>query len=406
MSTIPDTHAAHHSSAPDPELQERRLAAIDESGWGAAFRLFQPRNACWWVYLLVVLLGARQLYQIAAPTAGVFAEADLVGAATAALFCLVFLYFLHRFDRYERTPVRLAVAAFVGGGVAAPWVMALPGNAAFFDLYAKSFGQAWASDWKAGLSAPFVEETAKGMIFVLLLGLAPFVIRTVYDGLIVGAYVGLGFQVLEDMLYGQNSAYAHFGADQAGTVLGTFGMRAATGVASHALYTAVFAAGIIYLVGTRAQPRHVGRGLGLMASSMLLHGLWDSVSALADRSPLATGVLLIGITAACIYALFLALRWGSYRERGYLRDVLAPEVANGTITDLELTALTGDRSNRRKDRKAAVKGREDGMSKRREKHVIAGARDLAHDLVDSRGADSPAVEHSRAEIARLRTGSA
>ena len=94
--------------------------------------------------------------------------------------------------------------------------MALPGNAALMDLYAKFFGQAWATDWKAGLTAPFVEETAKGAVFLLLLGLAPFVIRTVYDGLIVGAYVGLGFQVLEDMLYGQNAAYTNFGVDQVG----------------------------------------------------------------------------------------------------------------------------------------------------------------------------------------------
>ena len=140
----------------------------------------------------MVVLGAHQLYSLAAPTAGVFAEANLAAVASSGVFCLVFLWFLHHADRYERTPGRLALAAFVGGGLGAPWAMALPGNGAMMDLYAKTLGQAWASDWKAGLTAPFVEETAKGIVFVLLLGLAPVVIRTVYDGLIVGAYVGLG----------------------------------------------------------------------------------------------------------------------------------------------------------------------------------------------------------------------
>ncbi|WP_454049874.1 hypothetical protein [Cellulomonas sp. Marseille-Q8402] len=36
------------------------------------------------------------------------------------------------------------------------------------------------------------------------------------------------------------------------------------------------------------------------------------------------------------------------------------------------------------------------------KHVLTAALDLAHDLSEIAGADTPAVERSRAEIARLR----
>ncbi|WP_231123467.1 PrsW family intramembrane metalloprotease [Nocardioides sambongensis] len=281
--------------------------------------------------------------------------------------------------------------------------MALPGNAALMDLYAKLFGQVWATDWKAGLTAPFVEESAKGAVFLLMLGLAPLVIRTVYDGLIVGAYVGLGFQVLEDMLYGQNAAYANFGVDQVGAVLHTFVIRSLSGIASHAMYTAIFAAGIIYLVGTRAQPRRVGRGLLLMVSAMLVHGLWDSMLALANDNGFVVTTLMVGITVVSFVVLFAALRWGAYRERGWLYDVLAPEVANGTIAESEFTALTGTPSRRRKDRRAAIKGRADGVSRRREKHILTASLDLAHDLSESRGAETPEVAHSRAEIQRLRT---
>ncbi|MET8523751.1 PrsW family intramembrane metalloprotease [Nocardioides sp. NBC_00163] len=402
MSTTTDA-----ASTPDipatPELLARRTAAMAESGWGASFHLFQPRNLCLWVYLVLVVIGAHQLYQIAVPTAGVFAEADIAGVASAGVFCLVFLLFLHYFDRYERTPALLAATAFIGGGIGAPWAMALPGNAALMDIYTKTFGQAWATDWKAGLTAPFVEETTKGAVFLLMLGLAPVVIRTVYDALIVGAYVGLGFQVLEDMLYGQNSAYQNFGVDQVGSVLHTFVLRSATGVASHAMYTAIFAAGILYLVGTRAQPRRVGRGLLLMAAAVLVHGLWDSMLALSNANGFVMAALMIGITLTSIGTLLVALRWGAHRERGWLRDVLAPEVANGTITDLELTALTGEPSRRRKDRKAAIGGRADGVSKRRQKHVLAASLDLAHDLSESNGKDTSSVQHSRAEIQRLRT---
>lgn len=404
MSTSSDTGVA--GTAETADLLARRRDAIEESGWGARFHLFQPRNLSLWVYLLLVVLGARELYRIAVPIAPVFADADIAGVASAGTFCLLFLLFLHHADRYERTPALLAATAFIGGGIGAVWAMAMPGNAAVMSLYSKTFGQVWAADWNAGLTAPFVEESAKGAVFVLMLGLAPFVIRTVYDGLIVGAFVGLGFQVLEDMLYGQNSAYSNFGVDQVGAVLHTFVIRSLSGISSHAMYTAIFAAGIVYLVGTRAQPRRVGRGLLLMASAMLIHGLWDSMLALSNANGFVVTALMAGITVVSFVVLFVALRWGSHRERGWLHDVLAPEVANGTLTEVELVALTGEQSRRRQDRKAAIKGRADGVSKRREKHVLAAALDLAHDLSESGGEDNDAVAHSRKEIARLRAGRA
>ena len=273
--------------------------------------------------------------------------------------------------------------------------MALPGNAAMMGLYAKLFGQPFATDWKAGLTAPFVEETAKGAIFLLCLGLAPIVIRTVYDGLLVGAYVGLGFQVLEDMLYGQNAAARAFGAGQVENVLDTFVLRAVTGVASHALYTALFAAGLIYLIGTVAQPRRVGRGLALMVSAMLIHGLWDSAAALAGPW---VYVLLIVLTIGAIAALIVAFRAAGGREHSIARAILAPEVANGTLTEAELDAVAGTR----KARRTVAAHPEAGMSKRAERRVFTAARDLAHDLALSSGDDSDQVRHSRGEIARLR----
>ena len=40
----------------------------------------------------------------------------------------------------------------------------------------------------------------------------PRVIRTAYDGFIVGAFTGLGFEILEDIYYALNSAPDEFGA--------------------------------------------------------------------------------------------------------------------------------------------------------------------------------------------------
>lgn len=384
-------------AAESAELARRR-EAIAVSGWGAPFRFVQPHNACFWMYLVLVAAGLWTLVPRFAATAGVYAEANVAAISTSALFAAVFLLFLHHADRWEHTPGRLALAAFVIGGIGSTYAIAIAGNAALMSLYAKAFGQAWAQDWKAGLTAPFVEETAKGAAFLLLLGLAPVVIRTVYDGLIVGAYTGLGFQVFEDALYGQNSAAEHFGINQAQSVLATFAIRALTGIASHALYTALFAAGLIYLIGTSAQPRRVGRGLLLVLAAMLLHGVWDSVGALAGGTALAI-VIMIVITVVAVVLLFVALRLGGGRERALLHDVLAPELTNGTITEAELRAVTGHRRERRAALRGPARGR---TSRHREKHVLRAIRDLAQDLSRSGGQESPDVEHSRAEIARLR----
>jgi RsiW-degrading membrane proteinase PrsW (M82 family) len=375
---------------------ERRQTAIATSGWGARFQFVQPRNACFWVYLGLVASGGWYVVNAVSTTAGAFAQAYTTALVTSGLFAAAFLLWLRWADRWERTPVSLAVAAFVGGGLAAPFGIAIVGNAAVMSLYSKLFGQAWATDWQAGLTAPFVEETSKGAVFLLLLGLAPVVIRTVADGLIVGAYVGLGFQILEDLLYAQNEAFAQFGANQADAVLHIFLLRAVTGIPSHALYTALFAAGVIYVLGTPAQPRRLGRGAALMLSAVVLHGVWDSATAIGGAAFAA--LILLATTVSCLVALWIAVRWAGRRERAFMRDIMAPEVAAGTITETELNALTGHH----KERRVALRARSQGVTRRREKHVLRAARDLAADLAAASGGETPEVAHARAEIARLR----
>ena len=378
------------------ELLERRRAAIATSGWGARFDFFQPHNACLWVYLGLVVSGLWFVVNTVKGTGGAFDEAYATALVSSALFAAAFLAFLRHADRWERTPPALALAAFLGGGFGATFAIAIVGNGALMSIYSKVFGEAWATDWEAGLTAPFVEETSKGAIFVLLLGLAPVVIRTASDGLMVGAYVGLGFQIVEDILYAQNSAFAEFGAHQSDAVLHTFLLRAITGIPSHALYTALFGAGVIYALGTPAQPRRLARGIALMLSAMLIHGVWDSAAAIGG--PVFVGLIILATTLLSLLALLVAIRWAGRRERMFMRDIMATEVDAGTISEAELDALAGDR----KARRAAVKTRAKGVSRRREKHVLRAARDLAADLAVAGGEDTPPVEYSRSEIARLR----
>ncbi|MFD6512716.1 PrsW family intramembrane metalloprotease [Rhodococcus sp. NPDC060176] len=377
-----------------------RAEAIENSGWGRSFAFYQPRNAAFWVYLLLVVSGAFKLFSMLSASAPAYGDAIALSIALFGVYGAVFWWFTHHIDRYARQPVKLIVVAFFWGSFAATWVMAANANDAILALYAKTFGQAWASDWGAGLTAPFTEEIAKGVGLLLLISLASRLVRTAFDGFILGAFIGLGFQIFEDILYALNSAASQFGANPVGAEMSTIVLRMVFGVAAHTLYSAIFCTGLVYLLGRPAEPRRVGRGLALMASAMLLHGLWDSAGALAQGKNALLFLLFVIMIAAALILVVRVFRMTVPRERQFLREVLAPEVERGVITGDELTALCGDR----KARKAFRKSAGNHADRKRNGYVLEAAADLADALAEGRGTESGRVEFARSEVSRIRSG--
>lgn len=385
------------SAGVDEDALERRRRALEETGWGLPFRLVQPQNLCFWLYVALVGVGLVRLVGYFSQGASVVGAGLAAGAVATAAYGLLFVVLLRRGDHYERQPRSLVLAAFVWGAVPASFLFALTANTAMLSLYPKLFGQAFAADWAPALTAPFTEESSKAAGFVLLLALAPRLVRTPYDAVFLGAFIGLGFQLFEDVLYDYNSAIEGFGADQVGAVFGTFGLRAVSGIFSHTLYSALCCCGVLFLAGTPLQRRRVGAGIGLVVLAMVAHGTWDAIGALGGSTPLGfLGVILF--STSTLVVLFRLLRWTGGTERDELRAVLAPEVANGTLTPEELEAVCAPR----RQRKAYVRSGHGHRSHRHARHVLHASFDLAHELALARGEDSAGVEHERREIARLR----
>ncbi|MGW5385189.1 PrsW family intramembrane metalloprotease [Nocardia sp. NPDC003963] len=380
------------------DLVQRRVRAVADSGWGRGFTFYQPRNLAFWVYLVLVGAGSAEFVSMLADRSAVYGPALAVAIVAFTLYGALFWWFTQRLDRYARQPATILVAAFGWGGFAATWMLAANANDALRALYAKAFGQTWALDWGAGLAAPFTEEIAKGIGLLLLIALAPRLVRTAFDGFVLGALIGLGFQIIEDIAYAMNSAASQFGANQIGAEASTIWMRMVVGVAAHILYSAIFCAGLVYLLGRPAEPRRVGRGLVLAAAAMLLHGLWDSTGALT----FGNGALVIAAWVVLVLvALVLVVRvfeMTVVRERQFLRDILAPEVETGVLTTAELDAVSGDRRVRRRYRRSGQ-----GRTERRHRgFVLEAAGDLADALADARGTDTARVEFARGEVTRLR----
>jgi RsiW-degrading membrane proteinase PrsW (M82 family) len=385
----------------DPSAgQSSRTAALQASGWGEPFRLLQPRNLCFWVYALGVTAGIWKMVQYYGAGVGAYGVGLGTGVLAFAIYTIPWLVLLAYHNRYTRQPGSLLLAAFGWGAAAATFWIALPANGALLSLYGKAFGQAWVNDWGAGLTAPINEEIGKGLGLILLLGLARKLVRSPFDGLIIGAYIGLGFQISEDVLYAFNNTATNFGADQVGSAWQIVLVRSATGLFGHVLFSAVFCSGVMWLLGRGDHPRRL-RGLLLMLAAMIAHGCWDNMSALGYLLAGNIGVLLLMVVVlpiADLLLLWLAFRLAVPQEQAWLRAILAPETETGLLTEAEVTAAAGGWRTRRHYRKAQPGHRE----KRRAKHVLTAANDLAEQLAEAGGHETEDVAHARAEITRLR----
>jgi protease PrsW len=372
-------------------LTEDRLHAIERSGWGEEFHLVQPRNLAFWIYGLLVAAGVFVISGQISIAAAAYSGALTSGIIAFGLLAVAYLWFVHYEDRYTTVPGKLAAAGFVWGGVGAIGAFALLGNDAVMSLYSKTFGASFAFDWGAALTAPINEELAKGAGVLLLLVLAPRLIRSPFDGLILGAFIGLGFQISEDISYAWIGAANSFG--DIGAAWQTIIARTLASVPSHWMYTAIFGAGLIWFIGRPDVPARKALGAGLMLTAMVMHGLWDASAAIAGDNVFS---IVPGIVALVLISVFVWVYENSEGiEREWMRELMAPEVDLGVVTRDELEALAGTRSTL----KTYVRSQ---PSRHTAKRVLDAETDLAHQIARDHGAETVAVHRARVTVAQAR----
>ncbi|MGW4209165.1 PrsW family intramembrane metalloprotease [Lentzea sp. NPDC004789] len=372
-----------------------QLVAIEQSGWGQPFRFFQPQNLAFWVYAAGVGGGALAMLRYFGPGAAFYRPALTGGVLLFGLYLLPWLVLLRRQNRYTAQPGGLLAAAFCWGGVAATFWIALPANSALLEIWAKAGGTHFAADWGAGLTAPVNEEIGKALGLVLLIGLAPRLVRGAYDGFIIGAFIGLGFQVFEDVLYVYNGAAQTFGVDQIGASLQIFVIRGATGIVSHALFSAIFCAGLMWVLSRTPGERNVPRGLLTMLAAMFFHFAWDDMGAIGGGRAVMAVVLPFVIAAVELWTLFYVLRHAARQERIWIRGLLAPEAETGVVDPALLSAVSGLRRDRKAFRRLV-------RNRRRARHLVEAAGDLARELALAGAHETERVAYARAELLRLR----
>jgi protease PrsW len=304
------------------------------------------RLPAFWLLLLLLGIGAYRVAMLVGTAFTSYPTASLAAAVVFALYAVPFVLVTRSIDFLEREPPLLLAAAFGWGGMVAT-TTALAGNNAVYDLLAKLVSPSFAVSWGPAISAPAIEELLKTLGVVVIVLVARKQVNSVVDGAVYGAFVGLGFQLVEDFIYAVNAVAISGHGDRVGPVIVTLLLRGFLGgLWSHTLFSALAGAGVAYFVVRRNRPmwRRIGVALLCWLGAWACHFVWDSPW-LTDGFGYGVGGVLLAILikgTPALVLIWLLLRAASGSEADFYLAELAgdPEIA----TPDELHALrTGRR---------------------------------------------------------------
>ena len=260
----------------------------------------------------------------------------LVGIFLVGVFGVVpmvaYALILWWFDRYEKEPLGLLIAAFLWGAVPAiifsliaQLVLEVPISYFVSPLTSDLIG--------ATVVAPFTEEIFKGGALLLLLLFFRSEIDSPLDGILYGGLVGFGFAAVENVFY---FASAFMESGLGGLALLTV-FRAFLFGLNHALFTGLTGLGLAVARGAPNRLARVGAPIGGLLLGMMAHGIHNGTVTLgADlcwpclitfASDWGGVTILLGIIV-----------WASVREQRWITTYLADEVEQGTLSQDDYAA--------------------------------------------------------------------
>src|SRR5688572_2864622 len=285
--------------------------------------MFQPSEPAFWVFAAFIAYGVVRLAAALSDLSGIGSSGWALAWVLVALYALPAFVLVYELDLYEREPVSLMLGAFAWGAFAAT---ALSLDAAGWnEVLGLVAGADAAARWGPVLVAPVIEEFLKGAGLVLLALMARDEIDDVMDGFVYGAICGLGFAVIEDVVY----FVAAFGGSVGDVAEGFAARVLASGLYGHVLYTGLIGMGIGYVV-TRREDVGIGRRLGVASGLAVLgvagHALWNSpfLASLYPASPIerldrARVVVAVAVRGApLVLVVVVAIALAHRRERRWL----------------------------------------------------------------------------------------
>ena len=239
---------------------------------------------------------------------------------------IVYALILWWFDRYEKEPLGLLIAAFLWGAV--PAIIFSLIAELVLDVPVSYFVEPMAANLiGAAVIAPVVEEIFKGGALLLLLIFFRREIDSPLDGIIYGGLVGFGFAAVENVLY-FTGALTESGPG--GFVFLTI-FRAFLFGLNHALFTGLTGLGLAL---ARTAPNwlvKVGAPIIGLLAGMTAHGIHNGSVALGTELYWPCLIAFVSDWGGVLILLGVII-WASVREQRWIVTFLADEVKSGTLS--------------------------------------------------------------------------
>jgi len=248
----------------------------------------------------------------------------LYSIVAAVLPVALYVGLIYWIDRYEKEPWWLLSAAFLWGAVPAA-LLAFLFNTLFSLPFYFFFSERGADMASGGAVAPIVEEIVKALVLFLILVVRRNELDSPLDGIIYGAMVGMGFAMVENILYYLTSFQENGPAGWNSLVL----IRGVIFGLNHALYTALTGLGIALARTSRNRWVRIGAPLLGLGTAMVLHSL-HNVAMMGGTSFSFLAGLTFGWGGVVLTLAIIVL--ALYQERRWIRRYLLDEVERGTLT--------------------------------------------------------------------------
>jgi RsiW-degrading membrane proteinase PrsW (M82 family) len=306
--------------------------------WGVQTGAVQPRRPAFWLFVLAVGVGLVFFVPAQAAALRVSAAGWILSWLLLLLYVVPVVLVVRWLDQYEPEPRSLLVAAFLWGALVATFFAGL-GNELWGAVVTRVAGPEFASRWSDAITAPPLEEIYKYLGLIVFIQIARAEFDDLIDGFVYGALIGLGFAVVEDVMY----FMFQFGGTPARVFEGFFVRVVASGLYTHVLFTGIAGIGLAYFVRHSAdRPRavRVGVAAGLVLLAIVAHFVWNA--------PWLNDLPLLLLTAfkglPFLFAGILLLRLARRREDDDLALVLGGEVGHSGLLEHEMSMLRSRRA--------------------------------------------------------------
>jgi len=254
---------------------------------------------------------------------------------------------VYRLDDFEPEPASLIAVAVIWGGVIAV-VFSSQVNEGMLSFLQHVLPARTVDKWWSSLAAPINEELYKGMGLVVIYLMARREYDNVMDGLIYGAMIGLGFQVMENVYYFMQAAGQDGSVD---AVVSIFFLRVVvSGLYSHMLFTGFMGFGFAYFVTQRNRSlwRRTSVLIGGAVLAWAAHFVWNSpwLESLMSRG---TGAFIGALVIKGLPFLMLLMVLGVFarrRERAVFRRLAQLELGCDSLSQGDYYVLQSGRRRR------------------------------------------------------------